>query len=254
LEELLPVELTELILLLTAITSTPNLSRADTELIMSSDLYSTLPDHLPTIAALISSHLTSQASHLVRILKPTANASFLHRSIPTLPNELTILQTRIEVLRTQRAADIAALTALTVQLSKLYTDCAEACIRLLEGTKHGAAARNAVAHVHYLNLSAQAASSEASSKAQKAGELVYPPDSREALRTYAEHLRDARARAGMRKKDAEAELARYGVGRAEKGDGPGKEKVMREMARVYGEMLREIEEIERDMKRLQKRR
>ncbi len=65
-----------------------------------------------------------------------------------------------------------------------------------------------------------------------------------ALRNYAEHLRDSRSRLRQRQKDAEKELARYGVGRE------GKEKVMREIARVYGEMGRQIQEVKRDIERL----
>lgn len=88
-------------------------------------------------------------------------------------------------------------------------------------------------------------------KAIVANGLVYTSDARLALRTYGEHLRDGRARLGMRKRDAEAELARYGVGRKERdGEAVGKEKVMKEIAKVWGEMEREMEEIRKDIERL----
>lgn len=73
-----------------------------------------------------------------------------------------------------------------------------------------------------------------------------------ALGVYAEHLRDGRSRLAQREKEAQRELGRYGVGRREDEDGDraGKEKVMREVARVYGEMGKEVEEVRRDLERL----
>jgi len=69
-----------------------------------------------------------------------------------------------------------------------------------------------------------------------------------ALRSYAEHLRDVRSRLRQREKDARAELWRYGVGRGE-GDGR-KQVVMREIARVYGELMGAVEEAREDVERL----
>jgi len=73
---------------------------------------------------------------------------------------------------------------------------------------------------------------------------IYTPEVSSALTNYKEHLRDGRARLRQRQKDAERELERYGVGRE------GKEKVMKEIARVYGEMVRQIKEVKRDIGRL----
>jgi len=66
-------------------------------------------------------------------------------------------------------------------------------------------------------------------------------------------LRVERSRLKQRKKDAELELRRYGVGIEEDRDarGPPKEKVMKEIARVYRDIEREIEEVKRDVERLE---
>ncbi len=73
---------------------------------------------------------------------------------------------------------------------------------------------------------------------------IYTPEVSSALANYKEHLRDGRARLRQRQKDAERELERYGVGRE------GKDKVMKEIARVYAEMGRQIREVRRDLERL----
>ncbi len=80
--------------------------------------------------------------------------------------------------------------------------------------------------------------------------LVYTPEVVEALSVYMGHLRDARGRLKERRREAENQLRRYGVGRED--DEGAKEKVMKEIARVYGEMVREVEDIKRDMSRLKR--
>jgi hypothetical protein len=62
-------------------------------------------------------------------------------------------------------------------------------------------------------------------------------------------LRDAKVRAGERVKGLKAELGEYGVG-VERGE--TKERTMREMARVYREMGRQMEDAKGDLARLQK--
>ena len=59
-------------------------------------------------------------------------------------------------------------------------------------------------------------------------------------------LRGGRERLRERGKLRERDLWGYGVGRE---DG-GKERVMREIARVFGELKQEVEEVRRDVERL----
>jgi len=73
---------------------------------------------------------------------------------------------------------------------------------------------------------------------------------RRALVNYAAHLRDARVRVEERVRDLEAKLGEFGVGVE---GGEGKERVLREMARVYGGMRGEVEEVRGDLERLKGR-
>ena len=88
---------------------------------------------------------------------------------------------------------------------------------------------------------------------------VYGPDAVRALGNYGVHLRDARVRVEESIRTLEMELAAYGVGigvghKAEGEMGIGgdmqKEKTMREVARVYRDMGRQIEEVGADLERL----
>lgn len=84
----------------------------------------------------------------------------------------------------------------------------------------------------------------------KANSLVYDAKAKEALRNYMMHLKDSRSRLRQKKRDVEKELWAYGVGRGDE-DGGRKEGVMREVARVYVGLGKEMEEVKRDLRRLQ---
>lgn len=77
---------------------------------------------------------------------------------------------------------------------------------------------------------------------------MYTPSTQTALRNYREHLRLSTQRLKERRRDAEAELQRYGVGVQGK---EVKERTMREIARVWGAMGTECGEVERDLVKLQ---
>jgi hypothetical protein len=78
---------------------------------------------------------------------------------------------------------------------------------------------------------------------------VYDKQAIQALRTYGAHLRDARVRTEERVRGLKAELGEYGVGVE---GGEGKERVMREMARVYGQMGRQMQDTKGDLDRLRR--
>jgi hypothetical protein len=81
---------------------------------------------------------------------------------------------------------------------------------------------------------------------------VYAPEAVAALGSYARHLRDGKARLGEAIRGLSAELKAYGVGvEGSEGD-KGKERTMREMARVYRDMEKQIEDIKADLARLGK--
>lgn len=84
---------------------------------------------------------------------------------------------------------------------------------------------------------------------------MYSDEVRAALENYVRELRDGWERGKERKRMAERTLWGYGVGRGEgEGGGDGeKERVLRSVARKYGELSREVEEVARDVERLRGR-
>jgi len=126
-------------------------------------------------------------------------------------------------------------------------------LRSLEA-KHGPIARSLEFRATEASLTAQRQEAEAETALWLARRDTYTPEAARALANYASHLRDAKARLSEAIHSLKGELEAYGVDpdQGSTGDGAkgGKEKVMREMARVYRDMNRQLEEVRRDLDRL----
>jgi hypothetical protein len=124
-------------------------------------------------------------------------------------------------------------------------------IQILEQNKHGSIARHIKTKTEYLSLSAQQIALEVKEKKVRGERMVYTDEVKGALGSYMDNLRSGRERLSERRREAERVLWGYGVGRQEEDGGTaGKEKMMREIARVYGELAKEVGEVGRDVERL----
>jgi hypothetical protein len=141
----------------------------------------------------------------------------------------------------------------TTTLLGLYHLATTLVVLVLEQSVHGSISRHVKAHSELLSLSAQSLNYQAKEKAMRGEKMVYTEQVKSALQEYVRHLRDGRERLRERRKGAERVLWGYGVGRTEVEGGGEKEKVMREIARVYGEMVKELGDVGRDVERLKGR-
>jgi hypothetical protein len=242
----LPPNLLELILLLSLRLSPSPQPPSTDELLQSTAIYASLPSQIPHISALLSTHLHTQAQVLARLLHPTSNASFLHRQIPKIVPAITSLKAENSAKKSHLAAAGARLVPLTIRILEAYRNAIELVIRILEQNKHGQLSRFTKAKAEVAALSAQELEFNAQSTLYQGLGSVYTAEVTDALRNYTEHLRVSRSRLREREREAGMELSRYGVGRDD-----NKEKVMKEVARVYGEMGKQIDEVKKDVERLQ---
>jgi len=187
---------------------------------------------------------------LARLANPTTNPSFIHRTLPTLPEQLRALRSRIEAERAAlRSARLAAAGSLADLLQR-HTRALTLLVRALEA-KHGGVARSLELRAAEVALEARRGEADCGAALRDAREAVYTPEAREALGGYAAHLRDCQVRLREAVRALRAELGEYGV--AVEGEGPGdeaKERTMREMARVHREMGRQMDEVKADLERL----
>jgi hypothetical protein len=138
----------------------------------------------------------------------------------------------------------------TTTLLGIYHLATVLIIQILEQNKHGSIARHIKTKTEYLSLSAQQIALEVKEKKVRGERMVYTDEVKGALGSYMDNLRSGRERLSERRREAERALWGYGVGRQEDGGTAGKEKMMREIARVYGELGKEVREVGRDIERL----
>lgn len=259
----LPPELMDLLLLLPAfVAKAATTPPAALEVLLANPPFSSFPALLPQLAPVLSAHLTAQASTLARTVKPSTNPSFVHRAIPTLAAATKQLQA---ALGTTRRALAAGRRAAAAQLAGHLDQHVQALALLLRAldAKHGPAAHSTALRARGAALEARLWAVGLELLLWETRARLYPPEAQPALRAYRRHLRDA----GMRLRDdtrtREQELREYGVAvppgddghdeddevRGQGGD-EGKERTMRELARVWNDMQARLTEVRGDLQRL----
>ena len=142
-----------------------------------------------------------------------------------------------------------ALIAKTTTLLGMYHLAISLIVRILEQSKHGSVARHIKMKADYLNTAMRMMDLESKEKGVRGSKMVYTDEVDRALENYKQYMRDGMERLRERKGDAERILWGYGIGR----NGVEKEKVMREIARVYGELRRELKAVGKDIARLEEK-
>jgi hypothetical protein len=253
----LPPELLDLMVLLPPFLDRAQImGQAELELLLSNPPFSNLPALLPQLGPVISSHIIGQASSLARVLHPTTNPSFLHRSIPQLfPTTQTLLATIDSTRATLSSRRMAATSSLVSHLRQ-HTDALALLLRALEA-KHGPSARSTTLRASEASLEAQLWAATLNLMLWETRAAVYPPESQSALKNYRRHLRDAQMQLHNKMRTREQELAEYGVSVGAEDGGLGimngdeaREHKFREMARVWREMESRLTEIRKDLARL----
>lgn len=135
----------------------------------------------------------------------------------------------------------------TTTLLSIYHLAVTLVIKILEQTKHGSLSRYAKTKAEYLSANAKQVVLETKEKSIRGEKMLYTPEVAAALRNYMVNLKDGQKRLEERERGGRRQLWGYGVGR---GDGRDKEKTMKEIARVYGELIKECREVGRDVERL----
>ncbi|CAK7262602.1 hypothetical protein SEPCBS57363_000150 [Sporothrix epigloea] len=242
--------------------SAPSLSAEDMELLLTSPPFTSLPEHLPRLAGLVSENLQAAARGLARVANPATNSSYLHRAIPGLPAQVAALQQAILDTRLKLAAARHATATALLDLLDQHAAALSSFIRTLEA-KHGPVARSLELRAAEVALDAQSAELDANATLAAAQRVVYPPEASAALRNYASHLRDSKRRLDETLRERKSLLRDYGIDvDALKVDDEDMEtgqprndkaRTMREMARVYREMGQQVEGVKGDLVRLQHR-
>ncbi|KAJ0158539.1 Uncharacterized protein CTA2_11388 [Colletotrichum tanaceti] len=248
-QQSLPEPLLDLLLLLPPLlTATEPLPPDSLTTLLSNPPFTDFQSLLPQLGDLVSTTLHNSAVSLARIANPTTNPSFLHRNVPALQTTYHKLENDVQEAKHALARErLRAAAGLTGVLDE-YASALTLLIRALEA-KHGVVARSLEFRAAETALQAQRAEADAVAAREGVRKEVYSPEMVAALDNYAAHLRDARLRLESTVMTRRAELEGYGVGI--EGE-EGKERKMREMARMKRQLERELEDVNRDLARLDK--
>jgi uncharacterized membrane protein YccC len=163
-----------------------------------------------------------------------------------LPQNIAALVTDIRTAKTDLVKARLSTASAVVSLLNKHSFALAALIRALEA-KHGVVARSLELRAAEQALDAQKGEADAQTAMWNVTNGVYTPEVVTALKNYAAHLHDAGNRTREAIRGMVSELEGYGVG--VEGE-EGRERTMREMARIYREMGRQVEEARGDLDRL----
>ena len=268
----LPPDLLDLLLLLPPLinlssssssAASPPLSADDMQLLLESPPFTSLPDHLPRLAALVSDTLHASALSLARVLNPSTNPSYLHRTVAGLPAQAAQLQHDVASVHAQLAATRHATSSALLDLLEQQATALSTLLRVIEAKQGGPIARSLELRAAEVAVDAQILGTldtpQAVASAYKA---VYTPEAHAALQNYAAHLQDSKMRLHEVLKERKALLREYGVdvdaaeaeaesqSQSQLHAADDKSRAMREMARVYREMGQQVQEVQGDLARL----
>lgn len=236
----------------------PPLDMENLTLILTSPPISQFPSLLPYLGPLLSTTLHSRAvelTHLVRLSHPSITNSIpattaVNRQITQLASKVSTLidETKPQLQSTLLKARLQTAESLRDLLAK-YTTALSLLIKTLEA-KHGPIARSLEFKASETALLAQKAEKESELSLLGVKRDVYTPEVRRALEECVNWLGNEKGRMEGEIGKGRELLNEYGVGTEGCEGDKEQEKIMREIARVYGEMEREVEVVRRDLERL----
>ncbi|KAI0394601.1 hypothetical protein F5Y17DRAFT_427409 [Xylariaceae sp. FL0594] len=208
----LPEGLKDLLLLLPAfLNQAPSLPSSFLSLLLSEPPFSDIQTLFPSLVSLISAQLSAQAKSLARVISPSTNSSYIHRTIPQLSTSVQTVITTSSL--TSRALSSARLS--TLSSWRAYEEKHDALLALILSAllerKHGPAAENAELRAAQARQQAQTLALASEALLWVTRDAVYPNEARTALANYRQHLRDAGRRLEDGARVREAELVDYGV-------------------------------------------
>lgn len=222
--------------------------------------------------ATISSQIPSLANQARLRTRPRQSMA---RTAPQITVSSQV-SARIAALRTLQLAELPAarrkMAATAAAVFAVRAEIMERTVELLERTKHGALVRASKAKAEHLATVAEAVEGKirytkfyftlSHSREPKMANIVcprvmklemlstiYTPDALTALSNYRDHLRDSRRRLEEKEKKLTRELETY-EGPSSPQDSNASAGTMAEIARRHGGLLKEMEAVKMEVKRL----
>ncbi|KAL4872942.1 hypothetical protein BDV12DRAFT_182583 [Aspergillus spectabilis] len=172
------------------------------------------------------------------------------RQSPVAPQ----LSERVQALRRIQLAELPAartrMASTAAEVLAMRAAVLERTVTLLERTKHGALARATKAKAEHLAMVAHGVEGKLRVMRLDILGTIHTPEVNTALSRYHQHLQDTRARLEDRRELALRELKAYEDVDSSTTRRPAKPGPIVEIARRYGSLIREIEDVKAEIERL----
>ncbi|KAF9888124.1 hypothetical protein FE257_009260 [Aspergillus nanangensis] len=221
-----------------------------------------LPTLMDPFSNLLSSsihdlRLIADAGTTTNAMQSTEQRRFRHRGRPSIIKAQVPLSSqiteRLQKLRQIQLSDLpnarTQMAATAAEVLSMRAALLERTIMLLERTKHGALARATKAKAEHLAMVSQGVEGKLSVMKLDVSATIHTPEATAALNTYRKHLIATRGRLDEQRIQAQQELEAYAD--ADSGaSGSSRLGPVREIARRYGSLIQEIEDVKKEIQRL----
>ncbi|KAL2857882.1 hypothetical protein BJY01DRAFT_69548 [Aspergillus pseudoustus] len=226
---------------------------ADVQSLLTPDVdkfYSHLPRLIPAFSRALNSNVQDLRALANAPQRPDGRTKAARQS-PLSPQMSERLQSlrKIQLSRLPEARTRMAATAAEVLATRAAV--LERAVTLLERTKHGSFTRATKAKAEHLYTVAHGVDGKLKVMRLDLLAAIHTAEVNAALSQYHRHLRDMRVRLEERRELALDELKAYEDADSTISRGPATSGPIAEIARRYGSLIREIEDINVEMKRLQ---
>ncbi|KAA8904828.1 hypothetical protein FN846DRAFT_952026 [Sphaerosporella brunnea] len=199
-----------------------------------------LEDNLPLIGHHVSTSLHKSALEICRIAYPGEQSPrVLSQKLDSLPAETALRLVTLQKSRAALSQKQLALTALCCEILREYRTTTQQLLSLLT-TASTAVPKALTAKTEHLSLVAESMALKLSVLRHQALSAIYDPEALNALENYRMHLRDTSTRLVARQRVVEEELRKY---RSAGSD-------MKTLVERYGQIMRSMETVNKDIKRL----
>ncbi|KZN85641.1 Uncharacterized protein EN45_098310 [Penicillium chrysogenum] len=209
------------------------------------------PDTAPDTEAPATQH----SNHNARV---RARDRRVRTSIAPVPPLSSQLQARIRLLRNTQLSELPVarrkMAATAAEVVAVRARVLERTVVILERAKHGALARATKAKAENLAVVAQGVEGKLEVTKLEIAATLYTPETLAALARYRQHLRQTKERLQHRQKMTVQELRAYGDVQVSDpvADIDADEGTYADIARRYGVLAREVEEVKMEIARLER--
>jgi len=212
---------------------------SDDDKLLLQDEFEELEDSLPLIGYHLSTSFQKTALEVARVAYPLESPKGLEQKLDNLPADTAHRLNALQKSQTALTQKQLAFAALSCDILDTYHAITTRLLSLLN-LKSTTVCKALVSKTEHLALVAESLALKLSVLKHQSLDAIYDPEAVNALENYHHHLRDTSTRLAARQRTVEEELRKYQSAGSD----------MRGLVERYGQIMRSIESVTKDIRRL----